>query len=242
MKKHYKLIGFIILLSVFLCPLVGVGEDSEPAKKAAAIKKLIKDNMLENAYDDITQSFEPDDDSRIVLAVRQMLARAYYQRGIGYTHKLGYPNAIADYTKAIKLDSEFAEAYYNRAFAYYAIGQYDTAIKDYTNVIEINPEYAEAYHNRGFAYDKNKDYSSVAKDQSEAVKINPYYIMTYSQISSISSPARPSAPAAGGGARGGSNPANLRPDAAQRAQAFLNDPAAPWNRRDPSGGRLLSNQ
>ncbi len=39
--------------------------------------------------------------------------------------------AIADYTRAIELDPEFAGAYWGRGDSYYHFGDYENAIADY---------------------------------------------------------------------------------------------------------------
>jgi tetratricopeptide (TPR) repeat protein len=43
----------------------------------------------------------------------------------------GYDKAIAEYTKAIKLDPNDAGAYFNRGIAYGYKGDYDQAIADF---------------------------------------------------------------------------------------------------------------
>jgi tetratricopeptide (TPR) repeat protein len=59
--------------------------------------------------------------------------------------------AIADYTKAIEFNPQFADAYFNRGLAKYSLGDKNGSIADWTKAIEVNPQYAEAYYNRGYA-------------------------------------------------------------------------------------------
>jgi tetratricopeptide (TPR) repeat protein len=48
-----------------------------------------------------------------------------------------YDKAIADYTKAIELDSNYADAYCNRGSVYNTLQQYEKAVADYTKAIEL---------------------------------------------------------------------------------------------------------
>ena len=79
-------------------------------------------------------------------------AIAYYIRGGTYQTRGDSDNAVADYTKAIEANSQYADAYVGRGIVYQAKGDSDRAIADYTKAIEINPRYAEAYVGRGIVY------------------------------------------------------------------------------------------
>ena len=70
---------------------------------------------------------------------------AYYKKG-------ELDKAIANYTKAIELQPDYAEAYYNRGLAYRNKATFDKAIADYDKAIALKPDFAEAYNNRGSAY------------------------------------------------------------------------------------------
>lgn len=73
-----------------------------------------------------------------------------------------YESAIADFTQALTINSNFALAYYNRAQCNLKLKNYQQAIEDNTQIIRIEPDYAEAYAQRGRLYalvggDKNYD-------------------------------------------------------------------------------------
>src|SRR4030042_5342299 len=76
-------------------------------------------------------------------------AKAYNNRGLAYSHKGQYDQAISDFNKALEINPRYAEAYNNRGLAYDERGQLDQAISDFNKALEINPRYAEAYTNRG---------------------------------------------------------------------------------------------
>ena len=90
-----------------------------------------------------------------------MSAEAYYNRGTAYARQGDFENAIADYNKAIELNSMFVDAYYNRGLIYEDRGlgnilsgrdYFEKAIADYDKAIDLNPNFAKAYNNRGIAY------------------------------------------------------------------------------------------
>jgi len=79
-----------------------------------------------------------------------------------------YSSAIADYNKAIKLDSDLIFAYFNRGNTYAKSKQLDKAIADYNKAIELDSRFKEAYYNRGLVYLYNNDKTSAYGDLSKA--------------------------------------------------------------------------
>jgi len=75
-----------------------------------------------------------------------------FNRGIASLGRKDHDGAIADFTEAIRYNSQHAFAYYNRGVAYFGKQDYDHAIADYDRVIALNPKLASAYTNRGRAY------------------------------------------------------------------------------------------
>ena len=66
-----------------------------------------------------------------------------------------YPEAIAQFDEAIRLDSQNAEAYKSRAFANMSSNRrFEQVIQDFDEAIRLNPQDGEAYRNRGFAYNR----------------------------------------------------------------------------------------
>ncbi len=86
---------------------------------------------------------------------------------------------IADFNKAIELNSKNAEAYINRGIAYNKIGNYNQAIVDYDKAIELDPKNAEAYNNRGTSYTKLGQHQQALEDYSKAIELNPKNAITY---------------------------------------------------------------
>ena len=78
--------------------------------------------------------------------------------------------AIADFTKAIQLNSNYTDAYYYRGMAYSDKGDFGHAVADFTKVIEARPD-AVVYCYRGMAWlyleewEKAKADLIIAKEQ-----------------------------------------------------------------------------
>jgi tetratricopeptide (TPR) repeat protein len=62
---------------------------------------------------------------------------AYYNRSISYYFLKKYDNCIADSTRAIELNPEFAQAYHMRAIAYRMTGQTEKSEADYKKEEEL---------------------------------------------------------------------------------------------------------
>ena len=106
-------------------------------------------------------------------------ARAYCVRSIVRRNKGDYDDAIADCTKAIKLDPQYARAYLFRGLAYNCKGNYDRAIADYAKAIELDPKYTKIYLIRGLAYVTQDNYNRAIADYTVAIKLDPKYAEAY---------------------------------------------------------------
>jgi tetratricopeptide (TPR) repeat protein len=70
-------------------------------------------------------------------------ALEYYSKGNCKKLLYNYKGAIADFTKAIKYNPNFAEAYYKRANTKLILNDTIGAKSDYNKAIELNPAFAE---------------------------------------------------------------------------------------------------
>ena len=78
-------------------------------------------------------------------------AVAYCHRGAAYWRKGDYDKALADESKAIEINPEFADAYMTRGAFFVDTGDYDQAIAETSRAISIDPRNVRAYSNRAFA-------------------------------------------------------------------------------------------
>ena len=85
-------------------------------------------------------------------------ADEYFDSGYDKAEAKDYYGAIADYTKAIEINPNYAIAYTNRGLSKAEAKDYNASIADFTKAIELDPNDAEAYYNRGLSKAKLKDY------------------------------------------------------------------------------------
>lgn len=90
--------------------------------------------------------------------------------------KVGFDDigAIADLTKAIKLDPHYKNSYYNRACAYFNTANYKAAIDDFTQVIMFEPDCKECYSFRGECKYYLEDYGAAIIDYNKAIELYKY--------------------------------------------------------------------
>ncbi len=73
----------------------------------------------------------------------------YFNLG-NYDYDIGNcQQAVADYTKAIALNPNYAEGYNNRAYTNMRLRNYKDALPDLDKAIQLNPNYIQALMNRG---------------------------------------------------------------------------------------------
>jgi tetratricopeptide (TPR) repeat protein len=106
---------------------------------------------------------------------------AHFDRGFVYADLGQWDKAIADYSKALEIDPNFADGYFDRGIAYGALGEWNKAIDDYSKAIEINPKYTNAYDNRGVAWVKLGQWDKAIADYSMAIESDPEYTKAYDQ-------------------------------------------------------------
>jgi tetratricopeptide (TPR) repeat protein len=80
--------------------------------------------------------------------------------------------AVADFTKAIELDPDFAKAHEYRGYAHYYKSQPDKAVADFTASIRLKPDDG-TYVMRGFAYAFQREFGKAIADYNAAIRLNP---------------------------------------------------------------------
>lgn len=106
-------------------------------------------------------------------------AIAHFNRGINYTQQEKLALAIAEYTRAIELDPNYALAYNNRADIYYQQQKHDLALADWNRAIEIDPLLAVAYINRGSLYYLQKKNDLALADFNTTIDLDPRFAEAY---------------------------------------------------------------
>jgi tetratricopeptide (TPR) repeat protein len=101
------------------------------------------------------------------------LVAALQHRGMEYTTQQQYPEAIADFSEALKLKPDDAGIYERRAYVEMKTNAYDQALADYSEAIRLKPNEVRYYLLRGYIYETKGDIKSSMADTEEALKLDP---------------------------------------------------------------------
>jgi tetratricopeptide (TPR) repeat protein len=86
-----------------------------------------------------------------VLKSQELTAKeravGFLLRGEAYKDKDDCTNAVADFTRALKIDETYAQAYYFRGLCYEKLGEFEEAFEDVKQAGLLKPD-KEAYRNR----------------------------------------------------------------------------------------------
>jgi len=106
-------------------------------------------------------------------------AKEYLDEGLSLELEKDYEGAIVEFSRAIKVNPDYAEAYYSRGTLKNYLEDYIDAIADLTKAIELNPNFPAAYHNRAFSNRRLKNYKAAIFDNTKAIELNPDYTISY---------------------------------------------------------------
>ncbi len=107
-------------------------------------------------------------------------AYAYLLRGMAWSLKRDYENAIKDFSEAIRLEPGVPMVYQARATAYHALHEYEKALADLTEAIRLSPDTALFYNDRGCVYKNLGNYKKAQEQLSEAIRIDPKLALAWS--------------------------------------------------------------
>jgi tetratricopeptide (TPR) repeat protein len=104
------------------------------------------------------------------------VTRPLLNRGFAFARLEQWDNAIADYTRAIEIDSVYNyEAFSKRAIAYGNVGQWEKAINDCNKAISLEPKLVKAYYNKGVAHASLGKLEEAIADFTEVLKLDPNF-------------------------------------------------------------------
>jgi tetratricopeptide (TPR) repeat protein len=119
-------------------------------------------------------------------------AEEFFEQGKKYSSVENADLAIANYSKAIKINPKFVKAYNNRGIAYTFKKQWNLAIADFSKAIEFDPKNGKAYHNRAIVYayqgETDKARQDLQKAQSLGIAVNPDFLKTIDELTPTPEP------------------------------------------------------
>lgn len=106
------------------------------------------------------------------ITVSPKSAALYLKRGNTFFLLHRFDEAIADFSRAIKLDDQLDKAYFSRGMALGRVEKLDQAIADLSIFIQRHPDNSVAYTKRGVRHIWNRDFKNAEKDLTKAVELN----------------------------------------------------------------------
>jgi tetratricopeptide (TPR) repeat protein/serine/threonine protein kinase len=103
---------------------------------------------------------------------------AYMNRGVIHANNGRWTEAIADYSRALKMNPASHSSYRNRAIAYERQGEFEKALADYNKAIEWQPS-ADFYCNRALFHARRKHYQEALDDFRQANELDPTFVKAY---------------------------------------------------------------
>ena len=107
-----------------------------------------------------------------VIGKNPNIPRAHNHRGVAYVEKKQFDLAIADFSEAIRLSSQYPRAYCNRADTYAFEEKYDLALADLNQTLKMDKNFARAYTSRGIIYSHMENYDLALEDFTQAIRLD----------------------------------------------------------------------
>jgi tetratricopeptide (TPR) repeat protein len=165
--------------TVDLEPIAALRENEYFSKAAEELLLRIDPYVVASYY------YTHDTDRALQLA-RQLIRDdhkdkkwAYILLGLIYQDRSSYPQAIAQFRRAIDIDKDFAVGYLSLATALYATGEFKRACAAYTTAKTLDSELANAYYGLGGCLVALNDTAGAIEAYREATRIDSRFAPAY---------------------------------------------------------------
>ncbi|MBC7776937.1 MAG: tetratricopeptide repeat protein, partial [Phycisphaerae bacterium] len=101
---------------------------------------------------------------------------AYNGRGQAYFQIRKYPEALADFSKAIEAGIVTPKLFLNKGKCLVILNRATEAVPDLNRSIELEPKSPEAFYFRGVAHEKGGNIPNALADYGQAIQLNPNYV------------------------------------------------------------------
>jgi tetratricopeptide (TPR) repeat protein len=156
---------------------VTVNEAKSRAKVMGALGIELDITDAHTLRADIDKTIEEYSRNQTQQSATEILADAYYIRGLLFDAENEYAQSLAAYNETIRFVPDHRYALVRRGDANSQVGNYEQAIADYKsanlNGAELNQNLISVYMARGNKYGMNNEYAKAAEDFAKVLEINP---------------------------------------------------------------------
>lgn len=126
------------------------------------------------SYLNINEPYKAKKDYSWLMEREPQNSSLYNKRGIAYMDMNNNTMALADFNKALALDSTYAVAHFNKALLYEKNEEIEKALLHYTKAVDLAPDMYQAYNARGVLRGQYyEDYEGGYEDFKKALSVNP---------------------------------------------------------------------
>ena len=191
-----KILGFSLITALALClsqTAHGQG-NPEAAKLAREGAEAAKDNDWDKAVNAFRKAADLD------RKHAKNLSAVLQQRAVAYMSQQQFPEAIADFSEALKITPKDPSIYERRAYVEMKLNDLDKALADYSEAIKLNPDEVRYYLLRSYIFESKGDLKNSMADTEKVLKLDKGNAEAQSRKARLQarlSQATPSPPAAG---------------------------------------------
>jgi tetratricopeptide (TPR) repeat protein len=168
--------GGVLARRLVSLPLLGAAIVLTLSASAAADRSIIKSQegssaLLRGRFDLAVLAYDDALKETNLPPARQ--ANLYSDRGVAKWRLKQLDGALADLTKAVSLNPDYAPAYNNRGIVYLEMNRAEDAYKDFDRAVALSPDFGPAYSNRGGANQKLRRLDAAERDFRKAIELMP---------------------------------------------------------------------
>ena len=165
--KKFSSITLIVALALCCSQSVQAQGNKEAANYSREGFEATKSKDWDKAVDAFRKAAELD------RKQTPNLVSALQHRGMEYTTQQKYPEALSDFSEALKMKSNDADIYERRAYVEMKTNDLDKALADYTEAIRLKPNEVRYYLYRSYIYETKGDVKASMADTEKALKLDP---------------------------------------------------------------------
>ncbi len=169
MKKYSALT--LIMALAFCASQLSEAQGNKDAKEAAKFSREGFEDTQNKDWNKAVDAFRKA--AQLDRKQAPNLGSALQHRGMEYTTQQQFPEAISDFSEALKLTPNDPNIYERRAYVEMKSNDYDKALADYSEAIKLKPNEIRYYLYRSYIYETKNDIKNSMADTERALKLDP---------------------------------------------------------------------